>query len=165
MLKTIIILLMIALVASLASGLVFLMSDQGGNPNKKRLFTSLGVRLGSRRMPALAVIVYSAVITGQLGQQNPWDPGPASATGEESRAAQAAKAHRFRPLALRPRVLPTQKRAPAAPLWLPGRRSEDVDKQKQKHPYDVHEMPIPAGRLKAKVISRGEVARLTERSN
>ena len=35
MLKTLIVLLMIALVASLASGLVFLMSDQG-NPDKKR---------------------------------------------------------------------------------------------------------------------------------
>ena len=33
MLKTLIVLLMIALVASLASGLVFLMSDRG-NPNK-----------------------------------------------------------------------------------------------------------------------------------
>jgi flagellar basal body-associated protein FliL len=44
MLKIIIILLMIALVASLATGLVFLMSDQGSS-NKRRLFHSLGVRL------------------------------------------------------------------------------------------------------------------------
>ena len=45
MLKTLIVLLMIALVASLASGLIFLMSDQG-NPDKKRLFASLGVVSG-----------------------------------------------------------------------------------------------------------------------
>ena len=73
MLKTLIVLLMIALVASLASSLVFLMSDQG-NPDKKRLFTSLGVRLGLGAC-LLLVIVYG-VITGELGHQNPWDPGP-----------------------------------------------------------------------------------------
>ena len=73
MLKTLIVLLMIALVASLASGLVFLMSDQG-NPEKKRLFTSLGVRLGLGAC-LLLVIIYG-VITGELGHQNPWDPGP-----------------------------------------------------------------------------------------
>ena len=73
MLKTVIVLLMIALVASLASGLVFLMSDQG-NPQKKRLFTSLGARLGIG-VCLLLVILYG-VMTGQLGHQNPWDPGP-----------------------------------------------------------------------------------------
>ena len=73
MLKTLIILLMIALVASLESGLVFLMSDQG-SPDKKRLFTSLGVRLGLG-ICLLLVILYG-VISGQLGHQNPWDPGP-----------------------------------------------------------------------------------------
>ena len=73
MLKTVIVLLMIALVASLASGLVFLMSDQG-NPQKKRLFTSLGARLGIG-VCLLLVILYG-VMTGQLGHRNPWDPGP-----------------------------------------------------------------------------------------
>ena len=73
MLKTLIVFLMIALVASLASGLIFLMSDQG-NPDKKRLFASLGVRLGLGAC-LLLVIVYG-VITGELGHQNPWDPGP-----------------------------------------------------------------------------------------
>ena len=81
MLKTVIVLLMIALVASLASGLVFLMSDQG-NPQKKRLFTSLGARLGIG-VCLLLVILYG-VMTGQLGHQNPWDPGPGA-----SEAAQA----------------------------------------------------------------------------
>ena len=73
MLKTAIVLLMIALVASLASGLVFLMSDQG-NPHKKRLFTSLGVRLGIGA--CLLLVILYGVMTGQLGHQNPWDPGP-----------------------------------------------------------------------------------------
>ena len=72
--------LMIALVASLASGLVFLMSDQGST-EKKRLFTSLGVRL-ALGVCLLAVILYG-VITGQLGHQNPWDPGP-TASSENS---------------------------------------------------------------------------------
>ena len=73
MLKTVILLLRIALVASLASGLVFLMSDQG-NPQKKRLFTSLGVRLGIGA--CLLLVILYGVMTGQLGHQNPWDPGP-----------------------------------------------------------------------------------------
>jgi len=81
MLKTVIVLLMIALVASLASGLVFLMSDQG-NPEKKRLFTSLGVRLGIGA--CLLLVILYGVMTGQLGHQNPWDPGPGA-----SEAAQA----------------------------------------------------------------------------
>ena len=73
MLKTVIVVLMIALVASLASGLVFLMSDQG-NPERNRLFTSLGVRLGIGA--CLLLVILYGVITGQLGHQNPWDPGP-----------------------------------------------------------------------------------------
>ena len=75
MLKTVIVLLMIALVASLASGLVFLMSDQG-NPEKKRLFNSLGARLGIGA--CLLLVILYGVMTGQLGQQNPWDPGPSA---------------------------------------------------------------------------------------
>ena len=73
MLKTVIVLLMIALVASLASGLVFLMSDQG-NPEKKRLFPPLGARLGIGA--CLLLVILYGVMTGQLGHQNPWDPGP-----------------------------------------------------------------------------------------
>ena len=73
MLKIIIILLMIALVASLATGLVFLMSDQGSS-NKPRLFHSLGVRLGLGA--CLLIVIAYGVITGQLVHRNPWDPGP-----------------------------------------------------------------------------------------
>jgi len=72
-LKVLIVLFMIALVASLGSGLYFLMMDQG-NLQKKRLFTSLGVRLGLAS-GLLLVIVYG-VATGQLGHRNPWDGGP-----------------------------------------------------------------------------------------
>ncbi len=72
MLKTLIILLMLALVISLGSGLYFLMVDQG-NLEKKRLFTSLGIRLGLGT--ALLITIIFGVATGQLGNKNPWDAG------------------------------------------------------------------------------------------
>ncbi|MDG2442961.1 MAG: DUF2909 domain-containing protein [Luminiphilus sp.] len=72
MLKTLIILLMLALVISLGSGLYFLMVDQG-NLEKKRLFTSLGIRLGLAT--ALIITIIFGVATGQLGNRNPWDAG------------------------------------------------------------------------------------------
>lgn len=72
MLKILIILLMLALVISLGSGLYFLMVDQG-NLEKKRLFTSLGIRLGLAT--ALITMIIFGVATGQLGNKNPWDAG------------------------------------------------------------------------------------------
>ena len=72
MLKTLIILLMLALVISLGSGLYFLMVDQG-NLEKKRLFTSLGIRLGLAT--ALIITIIVGVATGRLGNKNPWDAG------------------------------------------------------------------------------------------
>ena len=72
MLKILIILLMLALVISLGSGLYFLMVDQG-NLEKKRLFTSLGIRLGLAT--ALIIPIIFGVATGQLGNRNPWDAG------------------------------------------------------------------------------------------
>ena len=72
MLKILIILLMLALVISLGSGLYFLMVDQG-NLEKKRLFTSLGIRLGLAT--ALITMIIFGVATGQLGNRNPWDAG------------------------------------------------------------------------------------------
>lgn len=72
MLKTLIILLMLALVISLGSGLYFLMVDQG-NLEKKRLFTSLGIRLGLAT--TLIITIIFGVATGRLGNQNPWDAG------------------------------------------------------------------------------------------
>jgi hypothetical protein len=40
------------------------------------LFTSLGVRLGLGA--CLILVILYGVMTGQLGQQNPWDPGPSN---------------------------------------------------------------------------------------
>ncbi len=73
MLKAAIVLLMLALIASLGSGFYFLMVDQG-DKTKRRTFHSLGVRL-TLALALAAVIVYG-VATGQLGHRNPWDPGP-----------------------------------------------------------------------------------------
>lgn len=73
MLKIAIVLLMIALVASLGSGFYYLMTDQGDR-NSRRTFHSLGVRL-TLAIILVGLIVYG-VASGQLGHRNPWDPGP-----------------------------------------------------------------------------------------
>ena len=80
MLKVAIVLLMIALIASLGSGFYFLMMDQG-DKTKRRTFHSLGTRL-ALAIALVALIVYG-VATGQLGHSTPWDPGPESAAQEE----------------------------------------------------------------------------------
>lgn len=72
MLKILIIIFMVALVISLGSGLYFLMVDQG-DKEKKRVFTSLGVRLALAS--GLITVVIYGVATGQLGHKNPWDTG------------------------------------------------------------------------------------------
>jgi hypothetical protein len=71
-LKTLIVIFMVALVASLGSGFYFLMADQG-NPEKRRLVTSLGVRL-ALASGLISVIIFG-IATGQLGHRNPWDQG------------------------------------------------------------------------------------------
>lgn len=76
MLKILILVFMAALVVSLGSGLFFLMSDQG-DKDKRRLFTSLGVRLALAS--GLIVVIIYGVATGQLGNRNPWDAGPQGA--------------------------------------------------------------------------------------
>ncbi|MDG2047908.1 MAG: DUF2909 domain-containing protein [Halioglobus sp.] len=73
MLKTAIVVLMLALVASLGSGFYYLMLDQG-NKKQRRTVHSLGVRLGIAAV-LLALVVYG-VATGQLGHVNPWDIKP-----------------------------------------------------------------------------------------
>lgn len=73
MLKALIVILMLALLASLGSGFYYLMLDQG-DKTKRRTFHSLGVRL-VLAVAMLAVITYG-VATGQLGHRNPWDAGP-----------------------------------------------------------------------------------------
>jgi uncharacterized membrane protein len=81
LLKAAIVLLMLALVASLGSGFYFLMLDQG-NKEKRRTFHSLGVRL-SIAAALMALIIYS-VATGQLGHSNPWEAAAAPQATQES---------------------------------------------------------------------------------
>jgi hypothetical protein len=81
LLKAAIVILLIALVASLGSGFYYLMMDQG-DKSKRRTFHSLGVRLGLAA-GLMAIIIYG-VATGQLGHRNPWDAGPKSQTSQDS---------------------------------------------------------------------------------
>lgn len=81
MLKAVIVLLMLALIASLGSGFYFLMKDQG-DKNKRGTFNSLGVRLALA--VGLALVIVYGVATGQLGHRNPWDIGPKPETSQES---------------------------------------------------------------------------------
>lgn len=83
MLKAAIVILMLALIASLGSGFYYLMVDQGDR-NKRRTFNSLGVRLSLAI--ALAGLIVYGVATGKLGHRNPWDAGPRSASQEERAA-------------------------------------------------------------------------------
>ena len=75
MLKVVIVVLMLALIASLGSGFYFLMTDQG-DKNSRRTMHSLGVRL--TLAICLAGVIMYGVATGQLGRGNPWDAGPVS---------------------------------------------------------------------------------------
>ena len=84
MLKAAIVVLMLALVASLGSGFYFLMLDQG-DKDKRRTFHSLGVRL-TIAAALMALIIYG-VATGQLGHSNPWDAGTAPQGAQETSPA------------------------------------------------------------------------------
>ena len=77
MLKALIVLLMLALIASLGSGFYFLMVDQG-DPEKRRTLNSLGVRV-TIAITLMGLIAYG-VATGQLGRLTPWDAGSAPQT-------------------------------------------------------------------------------------
>ena len=80
MLKVAIVLLLLALIASLGSGFYYLLVDQG-DKTKRRLLHSLGVRL-ALTVSLIAIVIYG-VATGQLGHRNPWDGGPASHQAED----------------------------------------------------------------------------------
>lgn len=69
MLKVIIVVLLIAVIASLSSGLYFLIKDQGNE--RKRVLYALGIRV-ALAATLLATIAYG-IATGQLGSQAPWD--------------------------------------------------------------------------------------------
>jgi uncharacterized membrane protein len=70
LLKTIIVLLFIAILISLFGGLNFLVKDLGGN-KKKRLLYALGIRI-TLAMLLMGTIIYGAY-TGQIKSQAPWD--------------------------------------------------------------------------------------------
>ena len=82
MLHVVILILLLALIASLGSGFYYLMVDQG-DKTKRRVLHSLGVRLGLT-ISLIAVVIYG-VATGQLGHSTPWDGGPVSAEAKPPR--------------------------------------------------------------------------------
>ena len=86
MLKAAIVILMVALVASLGSGFYYLMIDQG-DKNQRRVFHSLGVRLALAA--SLMTLIIYGVATGKLGHRNPWDGGPRPYQAQDSSQAPA----------------------------------------------------------------------------
>ena len=85
-LKFLIVALLLALIASLGSGFYFLMTDQG-DPDKRRLLHSLGVRI--TLATALMVTVVYGVASGKLKSQAPWEQS--RATGPETTTAAPAE--------------------------------------------------------------------------
>jgi uncharacterized protein YneF (UPF0154 family) len=80
LLKFFIVVLVLALLVSLASGFYFLMADQG-DKNKRRTFHSLGVRV-SLAVCLMLLIIYG-IASGQLISRAPWEQSAgASATPE-----------------------------------------------------------------------------------
>ncbi len=70
LLKFLIVVLLLALLASLFTGFYFLMTDRG-NARKRRLFHSLGVRL-TLTVSLMLLIVYG-VSSGKLRSNAPWE--------------------------------------------------------------------------------------------
>ena len=71
-LKIIIVLLFLAIVASLSSGLLFLLKDMGSQ--SKRTLYALGIRITLAAL--LLISIFYGIYTGQLGSRAPWDGGP-----------------------------------------------------------------------------------------
>ena len=67
MLKIIIVVLLFAVIASLASGAVFFYKDQGGT---KRTLYALGVRITLAGLLILCIVY--GLVTGQLAVNAPW---------------------------------------------------------------------------------------------
>jgi hypothetical protein len=75
-----IVIMMLALIASLGSGFYYLMLDQG-DKEKRRTLHSLGVRLCIAF--TLMALIFYGVSTGQLGRANTWDAGPAPQAAQD----------------------------------------------------------------------------------
>ena len=69
MLKTAIIIVLIAMVISLITGFNFLLEDQG-DPTKKRTVYALGVRIGLAAL--LLILISYGLWSGQLSIHAPW---------------------------------------------------------------------------------------------
>ena len=72
MLKVLIIVLVLAMVASLFSGFVFLFKDVG-KPDSRRTLYALGIRVSIAIL--LLVVIGYGLYTGQLGVNAPWHGG------------------------------------------------------------------------------------------
>ena len=70
LLKTLIVLLLLALIASLGAGFYYLMVDQG-DPHKRRLLNSLGLRI--TLAGTLMLLIVYGVASGQLRSNAPWE--------------------------------------------------------------------------------------------
>ena len=71
MLKVVIIILLLAMIASLASGAVFFFKDQG---ESKRTLYALGVRVSLAVL--LIILITYGVLSGELRLNAPWHAGP-----------------------------------------------------------------------------------------
>ena len=69
MLKTVIIILVVLVLISLFSSLVFLFIDKG-NPEKKRIMYGLGFRVTLGAI--ILILITYGIFTGQLGNNVPW---------------------------------------------------------------------------------------------
>ncbi len=69
LLKFIVLVLLVAMLASLFSGLYFLVEDKGNE--RKRLLYALGIRISLAT--ALVGTLSYGILTGQFGSQAPWD--------------------------------------------------------------------------------------------
>ena len=69
LLKTIIVVLFIAVLISLFSGLNFLVKDLGNS--KRRLLVAMGTRITLAAL--LLITIAYGIFTGQLGSSAPWD--------------------------------------------------------------------------------------------
>lgn len=69
MIKVLIVILFIAVIISLSSGLIFLLKDIGINDSKRALY-ALGIRI--TLATSLMLIIAYGIQTGELGNQAPW---------------------------------------------------------------------------------------------